>query len=48
MVTDLEAAWREYNQMNSVQTVLEFDDMAKLLGRPIPRVGTNRVQPGLA
>jgi amidase len=36
MVTDLEAAWREYNQMNSVQTVLEFDDMAKVLGRPIP------------
>jgi amidase len=36
MVTDLETAWREYNQMNSVQTVLEFEDMAKLLGRPIP------------
>jgi len=36
MVTDLEAAWRDYNQMNSVQTVLEFDDMAKVLGRPIP------------
>jgi amidase len=36
MVTDLETAWRDYNQMNSVQTVLEFDDMAKLLGRPIP------------
>ncbi len=26
MVTDLEAAWRDYNQMNSVQTVLEFDE----------------------
>jgi amidase len=36
MVTDLETAWRDYNQMNSVQTVLEFDDMAKVLGRPIP------------
>jgi amidase len=36
MVTDLETGWREYNQMNSVQTVLEFDDMAKVLGRPIP------------
>ena len=36
LVTDLETAWRDYNQMNSVQTVLEFDDMAKLLGRPIP------------
>ena len=36
MVTDLETAWRDYNQMTSVQTVLEFDDMAKLLGRPIP------------
>src|ERR1700735_3950993 len=36
MVTDLEAAWRDYNQMNSVQTLLEFEDMAKVLGRPIP------------
>jgi amidase len=36
MVTDLETAWRDYNQMNSVQTVLEFDEMAKVLGRPIP------------
>ena len=36
MDTDLEAAWRDYNQMNSVQNVLEFDDMAKVLGRPIP------------
>jgi len=36
MVTDLEAAWRDYNQMMSVQTVLEFDDMANALGRPIP------------
>src|ERR1700727_1401 len=36
MVTDLETAWRDYNQMNSVQTVLEFDDMAKVVGRPIP------------
>ena len=36
MVTDLETAWRDYNHMNSVQTVLEFDDMAKVLGRPVP------------
>ena len=36
MVTDLETAWRDYNQMNSVQTVLEFEDMEKVLGRPIP------------
>jgi amidase len=36
MVTDLETAWHDYNQMNSVQTVLEFEDMAKALGRPIP------------
>jgi amidase len=36
MVTDLETAWRDYNQMNSVQTVLEFEDMAKVLGRPVP------------
>ena len=36
MVTDLERAWRDYNQMNSVQTVLEFEDMSRVLGRPIP------------
>ncbi|HEY6521807.1 MAG TPA: amidase [Roseiarcus sp.] len=36
MITDIETAWRDYNQMNSVQTVLEFDEMAKALGRPIP------------
>jgi len=36
MVTDLEMAWRDYNQMNSVQTVLEFEDMAKVLGGPVP------------
>jgi amidase len=36
MVTDLETAWRDYNQMNSVQIVLEFEDMAKVLGRPVP------------
>src|SRR3984957_1887335 len=36
MVTDLETAWRDYNQMNSVQTLLELEDMAKVLGRPIP------------
>ncbi len=35
MITDLEAAWRDYNQMNSVQTVLEFDDMEKVLGRHV-------------
>ena len=48
MITDIETAWRDYNQMNSVQTVLEFDEMAKALGRPIPEFGTSRVQPGLA
>jgi amidase len=35
MTTDLETAWRDYNNMNSVQTVLEFDDMARVLGLPV-------------
>lgn len=35
MTTDLEPAWRDYNHMNSVQAVLEFDDMAKGLGLPV-------------
>ena len=48
MVTDLEAAWRDYNQMNSVQTVLEFDDMAKASRAADPGVGTDRVQQGVA
>ncbi len=33
--TDIEQAWRDYNQMNSVQTLLEFEDMAKAVGRPV-------------
>jgi amidase len=36
-VTDLEQAWRDYNQMTSVQTVLEFEAMAKVVGRPVRR-----------
>ena len=48
MVTDLEAAWRDYNHMNSVQNVLEFDDMAKVLGRPIrSRSSSLSTGPGL-
>jgi len=33
--TDIQNAWRDYNQMNSVQTVLEFEAMAKVIGRPV-------------
>ncbi|HZZ59998.1 MAG TPA: amidase [Roseiarcus sp.] len=36
-VTNLEQAWRDYNQMTSVQTVLEFEAMAKVVGRPVRR-----------
>jgi amidase len=35
MATDLEAAWVSYNQVNSVQTVLEFEALAKVVGRPV-------------
>ncbi len=33
--TDLRDAWRDYNRMNSVQIALEFDDLAKTVGRPV-------------
>jgi amidase len=33
--TDLEKAWRDYNNMNSAQIVLEFEEMAKVVGRPV-------------
>ena len=48
MVTDLETAWRDYNQMTSVQIVLEFDEMAKVLGAACSGVGTDCVQPRMA
>jgi amidase len=32
--TDLEDAWRQYNRMNSVQAALEFEELAKEIGRP--------------
>lgn len=31
---DLETAWIAYNHVSAVQTVLEFDDLAKTIGRP--------------
>jgi amidase len=33
--TNLEKAWADYNDMNSVQTLLEFEEMAKVVGRPV-------------
>ncbi len=33
--TDLESAWVAYNQVNSVQVVLEFEALAKEVGRPV-------------
>ncbi len=32
---DLESAWIAYNQINAVQTVLDFDELAKTVGRPV-------------
>ena len=37
MTTDLEAAWRDYTHMNSVQAVLEFEDMATGLGLAVDK-----------
>lgn len=34
-VADLETAWGAYNQMNSVQIALEFEELAKTVGRPV-------------
>lgn len=33
--TDLEAPWYSYNEMNAVQTVLDFEQLAKVVGRPV-------------
>ena len=33
--SDLEAPWFEYNKMNAVQTVLDFDQLAEVVGRPV-------------
>jgi amidase len=35
LTTDLGSAWLDYNRMNSVQTVLEFDELAKTIGRQV-------------
>jgi amidase len=32
---DLEKAWRDYNHMNSAQVLLEFEELAKIIGRPV-------------
>lgn len=33
--TGLEGPWFSYNQMNAVQTVLDFEDLGRTLGRPV-------------
>ncbi len=33
--TDLEGPWFSYNQMNAVQTVLDFEQLATTIGRPV-------------
>ncbi len=33
--TDLEGPWSNYNQMNAVQTVLDFEDLGRTLGRSV-------------
>lgn len=35
LTTDLESAWYSYNQMQAVQTVLDFEAYAKIVGRPV-------------
>ena len=34
-VADLEPAWHSYNQMNAVQTVLDFEQLTAIVGRPV-------------
>ena len=33
--SDIETPWFEYNKMNAVQTVLDFDRLAEIVGRPV-------------
>jgi amidase len=33
--SDLESAWIDYNRVNSVQTVLDFEELAPIVGRPV-------------
>ena len=33
--SDLESAWFHYNQVSAVQTVLDFDELATVIGRPV-------------
>jgi len=35
--SDIETPWFEYNKMNAVQTVLDFDQLAKTVGRPVQK-----------
>ncbi len=39
--TDLETLWFEYNKMNAVQTVLDFDRLAEIVGRPVQETDLN-------
>jgi amidase len=39
--SDLETPWFEYNKMNAVQTVLDFDQLAELVGRPVQKSDLN-------
>ena len=33
--TELEGPWYSYNKMNAVQTVLDFEELARVIGRPV-------------
>jgi amidase len=35
LCTDLEGAWRSYNEVGAVQTALDFDMLAPVIGRPV-------------
>lgn len=39
--SDIETPWFEYNKMNAVQTVLDFDQLAETVGRPVQRSDLN-------
>jgi amidase len=39
--SDLETPWYAYNKMNAVQTVLDFDELAPVIGRPVGEADLN-------
>lgn len=41
--SELEGPWRAYNDINAVQTVLDFEALAKVVGRPVGPADVNQL-----